>query len=210
MVALVVVADARVRADHRGGLVDAVGVDLRGDERRAVAERPGVEDRRQLAQHAELLHLGDPRAHLGFGDAEALAERRERPRLEGEVPLHRVEQLAVELFELVVASSVVVMRSSSRGPARGRAIQPHRGASARRMRRRAPAARAVSVTVHVARLVAPAVRDRRAGPRAAAPRTAATRSATSALGEPSAGTRVTTSPAPSSAVGGRAARRRPP
>ena len=57
MVALVVVADARVLADDRGGLVDVVGVDLRRDERRRVAERARVEDRRELAQHAGVLHL---------------------------------------------------------------------------------------------------------------------------------------------------------
>ena len=67
-----------MRADHRGGLVDAIGVDLGGDERRAVSERPGVEDRRELAEHAGLLHVGDALADLGLGDAEPLAEDRER------------------------------------------------------------------------------------------------------------------------------------
>ena len=47
-------------------------------------------------------------AHLGLGDAEALAEHRVGPGLEGEVPLHRVEQLAVDVVELVL-----VRRSSS-------------------------------------------------------------------------------------------------
>ena len=55
MVALVVVADAGVRADDRGRLVDAVGVDLGRDERRGVAERTGVEDGRELPQHAGVL-----------------------------------------------------------------------------------------------------------------------------------------------------------
>ena len=57
VVALVVVADAGMLADDRGGVVDAIGVDLGGDECRRVPERPRVEDRRQLAQHAEVLDL---------------------------------------------------------------------------------------------------------------------------------------------------------
>ena len=55
VVALVVVAHPGVLADDGRRLVDAIGVDLRGDEGRAVAERPRVEDRRQLPQHADLL-----------------------------------------------------------------------------------------------------------------------------------------------------------
>ena len=78
MVALVVVADARVLADDRGGFVDVVGVDLGGDERRRVAERARVEDRRELAQHAGVLDLRDAVAHLGLADAEPLAEHRVR------------------------------------------------------------------------------------------------------------------------------------
>ena len=103
VVALVVVAHAGVLADHRRGLVDAVGVDLRRDQRRAVAEGAGVEDGGELAQHAELLDPGDPRPHRGLVEAEALAERGVRAGLEREVPLDRVQQLAVEGLEVVLA-----------------------------------------------------------------------------------------------------------
>ena len=99
VVALVVVAHAGVFADHRGGFVDVVGVDLRRDERRRVAERTRVEDRRQLAQHAVLLHLRDAGPHRRFVDAEAFGEDRERPGVEREVPLDRVQQLAVEVVQ---------------------------------------------------------------------------------------------------------------
>ena len=102
VVALVVVADAGVRVDHRGGLVDAVGVDLRGDERRSVAERPRVEDRRELAQHAQLLDVRNRGTGVGLAEAETLAEHCVRTRVEGEVPLHRVQQLTIEVDQLVV------------------------------------------------------------------------------------------------------------
>ena len=49
MVAQVVVGDAGVGVDDLRGAVRVVGVDLGGDEHRRVAERPGVEDRRDLA-----------------------------------------------------------------------------------------------------------------------------------------------------------------
>ena len=45
-------------------------------------------------------------------EPEPLAEHRVRPGLEREVPLDRVEQLAVEVLELVVARASSVMRSS--------------------------------------------------------------------------------------------------
>ena len=103
VVALVVVAHAGVGADHRGRLVDAVGIDLRGDERRAVAERAGVEDRRELTQHAELLDAGDTRAHRRFVETQALTEGGVGPGHQREIPLDRVEELAIEVFELVLA-----------------------------------------------------------------------------------------------------------
>ena len=101
VVALVVVADARVCADDGGSLVDPIGVDLRGDQRRAVSERPGVEDRRELAQHPELLHAPHACAHFRFVAAQSLREHGVRPRLERKVPLDCVQQLAVGVFELV-------------------------------------------------------------------------------------------------------------
>ena len=139
MVALVVVADAGVRADDRGGFVDVVGVDLGRDERRRVAERTRVEDRRELAQHAGVLDLGDALAHLGLGHAEPLAEHGVRPGLEREVPLHGVEQLAVDVVELGLVGArrqLLVSRMRSAGVPCSRDAAPARrcvaaGASAR-------------------------------------------------------------------------------
>ena len=123
MVALVVVADARVRADDRRRVVDPVGVDLGRDERRAVPEGAGVEDRRQLAEHPELLHARRSVTDLLLGEPESLAEHRERPGLEREVPLHRVEQLAIEHLEFVVAHRRSSCPHGRRRPGRGLAIQ---------------------------------------------------------------------------------------
>ena len=50
------------------------------------------------------LTLRDALAHLGLGDPEPLAEHRVGPGLEREVPLHGVEQLAVEVVESAVFS----------------------------------------------------------------------------------------------------------
>ena len=100
MVALVVVAHAGMPADDLGRLVDVVRVDLGGDERGRVAERAGVEDGGELAEHAGVLHLRDALAHLRLADAEPLAQRAVGTRLEGEVPLHGVEELTVDIVEL--------------------------------------------------------------------------------------------------------------
>ena len=74
MVALVVVADAGVRADHRGGLVDAVGVDLarRRAPSRSRARGCRRSPRAGAARRASFtLAMRVP--HLGLGDAEPLA-----------------------------------------------------------------------------------------------------------------------------------------
>ena len=52
VVAQVVVADAGVRVDDLRGAPGVLGIDLRGDEHRAVAERARVVDRRDLADDA--------------------------------------------------------------------------------------------------------------------------------------------------------------
>ena len=119
MVALVVVAHARVPADDLGRFVDVVGVDLGRDERGGVAERAGVEDGGELAQHAVGLDLRDALAHLGLADAEALAERRVGSRLEGKVPLHGVEELAVEIVELVLIGPCGQLHSLGAAPPLG-------------------------------------------------------------------------------------------
>ena len=102
MVALVVVAHARVLADHRGRFVDVVGIDLGRDQRGRVAERAGVEDRRQLAQHPVLLDLRDAGAHGGLVDPQALGQHRVRAGIEREVPLHGVQQFAIEIVQRLV------------------------------------------------------------------------------------------------------------
>ena len=120
VVALVVVAHAGMPADHGRGLVDPVGVDLGRDQRGAVAERPGVEDGRELAQDTQLLHPGEAGHHVVLGDAEPLREHRVGPRIEREVPLDRVQQLPVEILEVVEAQ--LAHRSHRGGRRRKRQI----------------------------------------------------------------------------------------
>jgi hypothetical protein len=50
---------------------------------------------------AGLLDPPGPLEHLGLGDAEPLPERGVRPSHDGEVPLQRVQQLAIDVVELV-------------------------------------------------------------------------------------------------------------
>ena len=71
---------------------------------------PRVEDRGELAQHAVLLHLRHPGANRRFVDAEAFGEDRERTGVEREVPLDRVEELAVEVVEHLVLCHFVCHR----------------------------------------------------------------------------------------------------
>ncbi len=99
VVAQVVVADPRVRVDdlRRGPRV--LGVDLRGDEHRPVAERAGVEDRRHLTDDAVLQQPPDVVQHLLLGDPEDLGDLSIRPRVQRERALHLVEELAVHLAQ---------------------------------------------------------------------------------------------------------------
>ena len=101
VVPLVVVAHTGVHVDDGRGGVDTVGVDLRGHERRVVSEGTGVEDRRQLAEHVEVLEAADPVAQLGLGDAQPIGQHRVGRLGQREVPLDRVQQLAVEVLQLV-------------------------------------------------------------------------------------------------------------
>ena len=137
VVALVVVAHARVLADHRGGFVDAVGVDLRGDERGLVAERARVEDRRELPEHARGLRGAQPFHHVGLGDPEPLAQCGERRGDQGEVPLDRIEQLFVEILELCHCS-----HGRAHGPGRSHSLRsPLRDAGWRTIRAPCPCRR---------------------------------------------------------------------
>ena len=99
VVAQVVVRDARVLVDDLRRAVRVLGVDLRRDEHRGVAERARVEDRRDLADdplvqqalhaahHLLLVDLGK-RGHVLIG-----------PRRDRKAALHQVQQLAVEIVQ---------------------------------------------------------------------------------------------------------------
>ena len=99
VVAQVVVAHAGVRVDDPRRAPRVLGVDLRRDEHRAVAERAGVEDRRDLADDALVDELSDARQHALLGHLERRRDRRVGPRLDREAALHRVEQALVEVVE---------------------------------------------------------------------------------------------------------------
>jgi hypothetical protein len=99
VVAQVVVRDARVRVDELGGAVGMLGIDLGGDEHRLVAERAGVEDRRDLADDPLVEQVLDALEHLGLGERGQLGDPGERLGLEREPALHEVEQLLVGLVE---------------------------------------------------------------------------------------------------------------
>jgi hypothetical protein len=82
-----------------GGAPRVLGVDLRGDEHRAVAERARVVDRGDLADDP----VGEQRLDAGedllLGDARLAGHGGVRPRLEREAALHEVEQLALDVLE---------------------------------------------------------------------------------------------------------------
>jgi hypothetical protein len=99
VVAQVVVAHARVRVDDPRRAPRVLGVDLGRDEHRAVAQRAGVEDRRDLPDDALLDELVDRAQHALLGDLEGRRDGRVGPRLDRERALHRVEQALVEVVE---------------------------------------------------------------------------------------------------------------
>jgi hypothetical protein len=93
------VRDARVRVDEPRRAVGVRGVDLGRHQHRAVAERAGVEDRRELADDALVEQPLDTRHNVGLGNAGELGHVRERALGEGEAALHQVEQLLVGLVQ---------------------------------------------------------------------------------------------------------------
>ncbi len=97
--AQVVVGDARVGVDDLRRAVRVLGVDLGGDEHRLVAERPGVEDRGDLADDAlveQALGAAHRLARLRLG---LLGDRPERLGGEREARLQQVHQPLVGLVE---------------------------------------------------------------------------------------------------------------
>ena len=90
---------ARVGVDDLRGAVRHLGVDLRGHEHRGVAERAGVEDRRDLADDAPVEQPLDPLHHLRLLEPGQLRDVGERPADEREAPLHQVQELLVGLVE---------------------------------------------------------------------------------------------------------------
>ena len=97
--AQVVVRDAGVRVDDLRRAVRVLGVDLRRDQHRVVAERAGVEDRRDLADDPlvdQALRAGHQLVELEVGLG---GERRERLGDQREVRLQQVHQPLVGLVE---------------------------------------------------------------------------------------------------------------
>ena len=97
VVAQVVVADAGVRVDDLRRAPGVLGIDLRGDEHRAVAERARVEDRRDLADDPLVEQALDALEDLVLGDPGELGDGRVGLRREREAALHEVQQLAIDV-----------------------------------------------------------------------------------------------------------------
>ena len=99
MGAQVVVGDARVGVDDRRGAMRVLGVDLGCDQHRLVAERAGVEDRRDLAD--------DPLVEQALGAGENVGQLQpglrgdqgKGLRIEREARLQQVHQPLVGLVE---------------------------------------------------------------------------------------------------------------
>jgi hypothetical protein len=99
VIAQVVVRHAGVRVDELRRTVRVGRVDLRGDEHRRVAERAGVEDRRDLADDPLVEQARDAGQNLRLGQPRALGDQGERAPIEREAALHQIEQLLVGLVE---------------------------------------------------------------------------------------------------------------
>ncbi len=99
MGAQVIVGDAGVGVDHPGGALRVLGVDLGGDQHGVVAQRPGVEDRRDLSD--------DPLVEQPAGAGEDIVEielglggdQGEGLGVEREARLQQVHQPLVVLVE---------------------------------------------------------------------------------------------------------------
>jgi hypothetical protein len=87
--------------DDLGRLEQPVVGVARRHQAALVAERPGVEDGRELADDGGVLEDGDPPQHLVLGHPDRLAHAGVGAAGEGQAGLERVQQLPVELVRLV-------------------------------------------------------------------------------------------------------------
>ena len=99
MVAQVVVGDAGVGVDHLRRAMRVFRVDLRGHQHRAVAERPRVEDRRDVADDPMVDQALGPREHLVLRHTGRLGDAGVRAGREREAPLQQVEQSLVDVVQ---------------------------------------------------------------------------------------------------------------
>ena len=88
-----------MRVDDLGRAPGVLGVDLRGHEHRAVAERARVEDRSDLADDAVVKQALNVGQHLLLGDSGGLGYAQVGTRVQREAALHQVQQLAVGVAE---------------------------------------------------------------------------------------------------------------
>ena len=88
-----------MRVDDVGGAPRVLGVDLGGDEHRGVAERAGVEDRRDLADDPLVEQPRDRGHRLLLGDPGLRGDVLVGARGDRELALHQVEQALVEVGE---------------------------------------------------------------------------------------------------------------
>ena len=99
VVAQVVVRHAGMRVDQLGGAVRVLGIDLRRDEHRRIAERARVEDRRDLANDARVEQALNARENLRFLDTRKRRHVLVGARGDRKAPLHEVQELAIEVVE---------------------------------------------------------------------------------------------------------------
>src|SRR5688500_684321 len=90
-----------MRVDHAGRLVDAVGMNARGDETRTVAEGAGIELRPDRTDHALTLKALGAFDDFLFGHVERLPDKSERRGNEWKVALQRAQQLPIPLIHLL-------------------------------------------------------------------------------------------------------------
>jgi hypothetical protein len=88
-----------VRVDDRGGALRVLAVDLGGDQHRVVAERPGVEDRGDLADDAPVEQAADAGERIVELQLRLGGEKGEGLGVEREARLQQVHQPLVGLVE---------------------------------------------------------------------------------------------------------------